>query len=366
MALRRMLSARFHHAAKHSTPSLPNARQDHRRLLISAATGVANSQILLQQPAVPQSEGANAISPPPIRFLFPSGDSLIDRIRSSMMRGQIRRDEIAPPPSRSGTEFKGEDIESSKMSISVADARKLLKASRIEAARARLRMIPKSYITYAEFAEICLEAASGSDESAREISAALDQSGAVVVLSGIVFLRPDQVVRAIESTIFSQPIERQQRSELNEMEAQKAIIDMKAQAQVKRELWAGLGLIVIQTAGFMRLTFWELSWDVMEPICFFTASIYFMLGYFFFLRTAKEPSFEAFFASRFAAKQRRLMKSQSFDLQKLNKLRKNFNADSHDCVGSSLHSASCDCIGHHHIHHNGLGHAHHHFLGAAY
>ncbi|KAG0490772.1 hypothetical protein HPP92_007635 [Vanilla planifolia] len=110
-------------------------------------------------------------------------------------------------------------------------------------------------------------------------------------------------------------------TELREMETEKAIIDTKAEAQVKRELWAGLGLVLLQTTVFIRLTFWELSWDVMEPICFFTTSTSFMLGYAFFLRTANEPSFEGFFAGRFASRQQRLMKAHGFNLHRFNELR---------------------------------------------
>ncbi|ONM05300.1 Calcium uniporter protein 4 mitochondrial [Zea mays] len=93
-------------------------------------------------------------------------------------------------------------------------------------------------------------------------------------------------------------------------------------ARVRRELWCGLTYLVIQTAGFMRLTFWELSWDVMEPICFYVTSMYFMAGYAFFLRTKKEPSFEGFFESRFAAKQKRVMRARGFDLRRYEELRR--------------------------------------------
>lgn len=106
------------------------------------------------------------------------------------------------------------------------------------------------------------------------------------------------------------------------MEQQKAAIDKKADSMVRTELRCGLGYFVIQTAAFMRLTFWELSWDVMEPICFYVTSIYCMAGYAFFLRTSKEPSFEGFFQSRFKSKQKRLMKAHNFDLERYNELRK--------------------------------------------
>lgn len=106
------------------------------------------------------------------------------------------------------------------------------------------------------------------------------------------------------------------------MEKQKLGIDRQADLLVRRELWAGLGYLMLQTAGFMRLTFWELSWDVMEPICFYVTSFYFMAGYGFFLRTSREPSFEGFFDSRFAAKQKKVMMARGFDVDRYNELRK--------------------------------------------
>ena len=35
---------------------------------------------------------------------------------------------------------------------------------------------------------------------------------------------------------------------------------------VRAILWAGLAGFMLQWALFLRLTFWELSWDVMEPV----------------------------------------------------------------------------------------------------
>ncbi|KAJ6391094.1 hypothetical protein OIU77_025151 [Salix suchowensis] len=78
-------------------------------------------------------------------------------------------------------------------------------------------------------------------------------------------------------------------------------------------LWAGLGFLMIQTLGFMRLTFWELNWDVMQPICFFVTSLHFAIACGFFLRTSTEPSFQAFFQQRFKAKQKKLVNIHGFD-----------------------------------------------------
>ncbi|KAH6823025.1 calcium uniporter [Perilla frutescens var. hirtella] len=110
------------------------------------------------------------------------------------------------------------------------------------------------------------------------------------------------------------------RAELENLENQKCIIDEKARSLVRGELYCGLSLLMVQTLGFMRLTFWELNWDVMEPICFFVTSLHFALAYGFFLRTSKEPSFEGYFQRRFKVKQNKLMKIHKFDMERYNKL----------------------------------------------
>lgn len=133
-----------------------------------------------------------------------------------------------------------------------------------------------------------------------------------------------QIVKAINElmTVDDVPM-----TELKEMELRKSEIDKKADKMVRRELWGGLGYLVLQTAAFMRLTFWELSWDVMEPICFYVTSVYFMIGYAYFLRTSREPSFEGVYQSRFYAKQMKLMKMEGFDVEKYNELKKSCGCD---------------------------------------
>lgn len=127
------------------------------------------------------------------------------------------------------------------------------------------------------------------------------------------------------------------KKELENMEKQKSIIDKKASKLVRKELYCGLGFIVVQTLGFMRLTFWELSWDVMEPICFFVTSLHFAAGYAFFLRTSTEPSFEGLFKRRFKVKQMKMMEVEGFDMEKYKELCQMFGHDfKADFVGHVL------------------------------
>jgi calcium uniporter protein, mitochondrial len=38
---------------------------------------------------------------------------------------------------------------------------------------------------------------------------------------------------------------------------------------VQRTFWAGFAAICFQVGVFARLTWWEYSWDIMEPITYF-------------------------------------------------------------------------------------------------
>ncbi len=48
-------------------------------------------------------------------------------------------------------------------------------------------------------------------------------------------------------------------------------------------LWAGLALLILQWGVFLRLTFFELSWDVMEPISYFFSSLWGIMAYAYFM-----------------------------------------------------------------------------------
>ncbi|KAI3937712.1 hypothetical protein MKW92_031723 [Papaver armeniacum] len=234
-----------------------------------------------------------------VRRSLPVGENLIEKLKSinSIGKARIRLDGLIPPPSPVPPPVKkGLDYLDG---ISVKDAKKLLKLAHLE------------IITYSEFVDICV-AGSISHDQGLEFAKMLDDSGSVIVLGNIVFLHPEEVTRAIGGIIplpLAPNVAR--KKELDTMEKEKAQIDARAEALVRRELWVGLAFFTAQTAAFLRLTFWELSWDVMEPICFYVTSM-----------TSKEPTFQGFFESRFTCKQQQLMKMKNFDIERFNELKK--------------------------------------------
>ncbi|XP_051140971.1 calcium uniporter protein 2, mitochondrial-like [Andrographis paniculata] len=264
---------------------------------------------------------------PGLRFL-PTGEKLVEKVREldNARSGRIRLDglrlakEEEEAAAAAAAEEEGKQV--------LKDAVKILQLSQLEMVKSSLKKVEKDCVSYPEFVDICAKACASVDDGVR-FAKMLDQSGSVIVFGNTVFLKPEKIVKAIQGLIpgaAAPPLlttgEDSRRKELQKMEEQKAGIDRRARQAVRRELWGGLGFLVVQTVAFMRLTFWELSWDVMEPICFYVTSMYFMAGYAFFLRTSKEPSFEGFFHSRFSAKQRRLMQACNFDAHRYDMLKK--------------------------------------------
>ncbi|WCJ35294.1 hypothetical protein M5689_016558 [Euphorbia peplus] len=316
MVLRKLFSNRLFHRSPAATP--------HRLPAFSSpVTGLQNAAKMNFHRDYLNSSGTSdkgffrpflyrrAIKQPP-EFLL--GEKLMETIRGINVPGEkIQQDfPVNSNKKESDCDFFG---------ISVEDARKLLRLTQIEKLKERIEKIPDNSISYFEFVQICVDVC-GNGEQGVEFAKTLDECGNVIVLGDIVFLRPQQVAKSMEKIISESIVTPNdpRREELKEMDQQKAIIDQKARAQVRAELYAGLGFLVAQTAGLMRLTFWELSWDVMEPICVFLTSFHFALAYGFFMRTSVEPTFEGYFQSRFKTKQKKLMEIHNFDFHKYNYL----------------------------------------------
>ena len=112
------------------------------------------------------------------------------------------------------------------------------------------------------------------------------------------------------------------REELKKLQAKQEEIDMLAHRQVRRILWTGLGLALAQVGLFFRLTFWEFSWDVMEPIAFFATTSGLIVGYAYFLITSRDPTYQDLMKRLFLSRRRKLMKKQNFDFERLMELQK--------------------------------------------
>ncbi|XVF15697.1 hypothetical protein REPUB_Repub09cG0177700 [Reevesia pubescens] len=325
MALRKTLAEKLFNISKFSSQALTNCRISSSTVQnrVAQKAGKATTAAIAPDPGDGNGNGIfrrflhkGAMVSPAMRKL-PMGDNLMEKLREfDISKDRIRLDGLSP-------HLAAKSAVPEVVKLSVQEAKKLLMVAQLEVVKTRLREIGKIWISYSDFIRICGESCSDTEQGL-QFAKLLDESGQVIILGNVVVLRPEQVAKALGGLI---PLpgpnpNDPRRKELADLEKQKAIIDQKADSLVRRELWLGLAYLVVQTAGFMRLTFWELSWDVMEPICFYVTSMYFMAGYAFFLRTSKEPSFEGFYQSRFSTKQKQLIqKAHNFDIHRYNELK---------------------------------------------
>lgn len=135
----------------------------------------------------------SAATPSAARFL-PTGEKLLEKLREmDISRDRIRLDGLRRPEAAE---------EPREESLTVTDARKILRLSQLEMVKSKLRQMEKDFVTYPEFLEICAKECL-SPELGREFAKVLDESGSVIVLGNVVFLRPEQVAALSPSLYFS-------------------------------------------------------------------------------------------------------------------------------------------------------------------
>ncbi|TYG48265.1 hypothetical protein ES288_D11G410000v1 [Gossypium darwinii] len=209
-----------------------------------------------------------------------------------MMEGMIVR---TSPAFRGGLE-----------NLTFAEAKKLMRLVNVESLKTKLEMEGKEVIGYSELLEAC---------KSMDVARSLNEATAFArVLDEVV----DLVRKAVPLALAPEddPI----KDELKRLLEQKEEIDVQAHKEVRRILWTGLGLAVGQVGLFFRLTFWEFSWDVMEPITYFSTSIIIVICYAYFLFTSRDPTYQDLMKRLFLSRQRKLFLNHNFDLGKLKAL----------------------------------------------
>jgi len=89
--------------------------------------------------------------------------------------------------------------------------------------------------------------------------------------------------------------------------------------------WLGLGLMSVQFGILARLTWWEYSWDIMEPVTYFVTYGTAMAAYAYFCITKQEYQYgDVRDRTYLLTIHRRAQKSQ-FDVDKYNTLKRQIN-----------------------------------------
>ncbi|AQK99722.1 Calcium uniporter protein 6, mitochondrial [Zea mays] len=201
--------------------------------------------------------------------------------------------------------------------VTAAEARRLMRLANVEALKRRLGN--GEVIPYADLLRACQDSgAARTRAEAAALAAALDEAGVVLLFRDRVYLHPDKIVDLVRKAmpLALTPENDPGKEELKQLQVQLEDINKLAHKQVRRILWSGLGFLITQVGLFFRLTFWEFSWDVMEPITFFTTTTGLVVGYAYFLITSRDPTYRDFMERMFESRQRKLIQRQNFNLDK--------------------------------------------------
>lgn len=130
---------------------------------------------------------------------LPIGEKLREKLKGinniSGAGDRFRLSDLNVTPAPAPAELTGNGI-------SVENARKIMRITQMEKVKAKLRNIPDNSVSYSEFLRICVESCENHDQGV-EFSKILDESGNVIVLGNVVFLRPEQVISAVLSFFLS-------------------------------------------------------------------------------------------------------------------------------------------------------------------
>ncbi|XP_074301716.1 calcium uniporter protein 5, mitochondrial-like [Silene latifolia] len=243
------------------------------------------------------------------------------RFLSSPVNYEDGEKTVIRPSAAAATEAVKE-AEAERMSLS--EVRKLMRLVNVEALKTKLVDEGKEVIGYGELLKACESTGVGrSVAEAADFAKVLDEAGVVLLFRDRVYLHPDKVVELVTSSVplALTPEDDPRREELKKLQERKEEIDRQAHKQVRLILWSGLGLAIMQVGLFFRLTFWEFSWDVMEPITFFTTAFSIVIGYGYFMFTSKDPTYRDLMKTIFLSRQRKLLKKNNFDIVRFEELR---------------------------------------------
>uniref|UniRef100_A0A7C9AGH4 Calcium uniporter protein C-terminal domain-containing protein n=1 Tax=Opuntia streptacantha TaxID=393608 RepID=A0A7C9AGH4_OPUST len=251
------------------------------------------------------------------RNLYPVSSAPVSRQSRPMMRwfsSEERAALLAPP-----TMAKADAA-----AISLAEVKKLMRLVNVEAVKTKLGEEGKEVIGYPELLKVCESmGVARSVEEAAAFAKVLDEAGVVLLFRDQVYLHPDKVVDLVRRSVplALTPEDDSRKEELKVLQERKEQIDKQAHKQVRLILWSGLGVLIMQVGLFFRLTFWDFSWDVMEPIAFFTTTTGLIIGYAYFMLTSKDPSYQDLMKTLFLSRQRKLIKKYNFDINRFKELR---------------------------------------------
>mmetsp|Transcript_9907 Transcript_9907/g.29757 ORF Transcript_9907/g.29757 Transcript_9907/m.29757 type:complete len:428 (+) Transcript_9907:110-1393(+) len=210
----------------------------------------------------------------------------------------------------------------------IAEAATILRHANMAHLREELEALSERQATipYEHLLDLCQKlGAAGTRAEAQAVAQALCTAGTVLRFRTQVYLRPDEVAHGVLSALPDtledlQAREAELEAELEPLRQHKVAVDRAAHRRSKAVMWGGFALLVGQFSLFYWLTWYELSWDVMEPVAYFVSLGTAIAFYLFFLMTNEPFDYRPFQQKLFSRWQRSRLNETHFDQQTYDRL----------------------------------------------
>lgn len=120
------------------------------------------------------------------------------------------------------------------------------------------------------------------------------------------------------------------KSELAPLEKIRKDLEVKASRRTVNLAWVGLGLMGVQFGVLARLTWWDYSWDIMEPVTYFITYGTTIAMYAYFVITKEEYNFPEVKDRQYLLGFYRNAKKQKLDVQRYNEIKDAIAEVQHD------------------------------------
>ncbi|KAI5069234.1 hypothetical protein GOP47_0015535 [Adiantum capillus-veneris] len=208
---------------------------------------------------------------------------------------------------------------------SIRKTRRIVELAHLYGLKERLEKETTEVVAYDDLLKMCVSmGVASSTRGATQLVRCLDDASLVLIFHGTVYLNPKKVAQLVSKAIPTpSSLKGETQGILQEictLKEEKKDIDKLASKYSRRILWLGFGYLTLQMLLIFRLTFWDLSWDVMEPIAYFVTNITLLVGYAFFMITSKHPTYRNLSATLCSSKRKKLMRRRNFDTARFSEL----------------------------------------------
>lgn len=157
----------------------------------------------------------------------------------------------------------------------------------------------------------------------------LEQSGRILVLEDMVYLHPRDVTQAVLRVLPGVPSKvygmsnaelEQLTSEFDSMKEHYETARRRAESRSRAIVSSGLLVLCLQLATFVRLTYYEFSWDVMEPLSYFVGLANAIAVYVYYLWNRRDFSYETWQSSLEGKYAERALHGKGFDIARYGSL----------------------------------------------